>query len=405
MIQEMQKIDVLQLVDGLNIGGAEKLLLDLSMGLRSRGFRVGIGYSSPGPLVGEFSRHGFPLTRLPRLFKIDPLLLGGMIRLMRRERPYIVHTHLFKSDFHGRIAARIAEVPVVVSTLHSVDRWARLPFLGRVYGGTARFADRLIAVSDDVRNFHLTYTGVPGDKVVTIQNGVDLPRYLGAEAGRRDLRKELGVDDAQFLIGIVGRLTPPKDHATFLKAASIIYKKYPAARFLVVGDGPLRADLEKQSKELGLDAALTFTGFRDDVPGILSAIDVLVISSRWEGLPVVLLEAMAAARPIVAASVGGIPEVVQDDETALLVETGNESAMAEACLRLAFDASLRKKMGQAGFNRVRSRYSLETMLDQTALLYADLLKSRGLDHAIPPQVGKLTADAARRPERVSQVQA
>ena len=121
----MTAAHVLQLIDGLKIGGAEVLLRELSVGLVRRGFRVSIGYSSPGPLVQELTALGLPLTRLPRLMRIDPILFLGMINLIRKKSPQIVHTHLFKSDFHGRLAARIAGAPVVISTLHSIDRWAQ----------------------------------------------------------------------------------------------------------------------------------------------------------------------------------------------------------------------------------------------------------------------------------------
>ena len=382
----MTAAHALQLIDGLNIGGAEILLRELSVGLLRRGFRVSIGYSSSGPLVQELTSLGLPLTRLPRLLRIDPILFCGMVGLIRRESPQIVHTHLFKSDFHGRLAARIAGVPVVVSTLHSIDPWAQERSLGRLYGWTARFADRVIAVSEDVRRFHATYTGIPEEKLVTIENGVDIHRFAGLESARRSVRKELDIDNAALVFGVVGRLTPPKDHSTFLKAAALILQKAPQARFLLVGEGPLRKDLELQAQEIGLGNALIFTGLRKDIPAVLAAVDVLVFSSLWEGLPVALLEGMAAARPVVATAVGGIPEVVLPDKSAILVPPGDADALAQACLRLASDSATRHSMGQAGLERVVARYSIDAMIDRTAALYAKLLQERGLGQLIPSQV-------------------
>ena len=381
----MTAAHALQLIDGLNIGGAEILLRELSVGLLRRGFRVSIGYSSSGPLVQELTSLGLPLTRLPRLMRIDPILFCGMVGLIRRESPQIVHTHLFKSDFHGRLAARIAGVPVVVSTLHSIDPLAQERSLGRLYGWTARFADRVIAVSEDVRRFHATHTGIPEEKLVTIENGVDIHRFAGLESAGRSVRKELGFDDA-LVFGVVGRLTPPKDHSTFLKAAALILKKVPKARFLIVGDGPLRKALEIQAQKTGLANAVIFTGLRKDVPALLAALDVLVFSSLWEGLPVALLEGMAAARPIVATNVGGIPEVVLPNKSALLVPPGDAHALAQACLRLASDSTTRHSMGQAGLERVVARYSIGAMIDHTVALYAKLLQERGLGQLIPSQV-------------------
>ena len=382
----MTAAHVLQLIDGLRIGGAEILLRELSMGLVRRGFRVSIGYSSSGPLVQELTALGFPLIRLPRLMRIDLTLFLGMVSLIRRESPQIVHTHLFKSDFHGRLAARVAGAPVVVSTLHSIDRWAQGRSLGVLYGWTARFADRLIAVSEDVRRFHATYTGVPEEKFVTIENGVDIHRFAGFESAGQAVRKELEFDNAAVVFGIVGRLTPPKDHSTFLKAAALILQKAPQARFLIVGEGPLREDLQLQAQEFGLGNTLVFIGLRNDIPAVLAALDVLVFSSLWEGLPVSLLEGMAAARPVVATTVGGIPEVVLPDKSAFLVPAGDAVALAEACLRLVSDSTTRRSMGQAGLARVVAHYSIDAMVDRTAALYAKLLQERGLGQLIPSQV-------------------
>jgi glycosyltransferase involved in cell wall biosynthesis len=375
---------VLQLIDGLNIGGAEILLRDLSVGLAQRGFRVSIGYSTPGPLAQDLKELGLPVTRLPRLMRVDPILFGGMIRLMRKDIPHIVHTHLFKSDFHGRLAARIAGVPVVVSTLHSIDRWAQTRLLGNLYGWTSHFTDRIIAISDDVKNFHMANTAVDESKFVTIENGVDVQRFARQRSSRQEIQKEFSLNDSTPVFGIIGRLTPPKDHIVFLQAAALILQRVPLARFLIVGDGPLRNDLESHAKEMGIQNSVIFTGFRRDIPALLAALDVLVISSLWEGIPVTLLEGMASALPVVATKVGSIPEVVTE-ETAILVPPSDPSSIAQACLKLANDPDLRVHMGQAGLKRVSASYSIDAMVDRTAGLYAELLLKRGLTHFIPTQ--------------------
>jgi glycosyltransferase involved in cell wall biosynthesis len=372
------EIRVLQLIDGLNIGGAEMILLDLSKGLRERGVHVSIGYSTPGRLADTLTSDGFDLTRLPRLMRIDPLLFINIYRLIKRVRPHIVHTHLFKSDFHGRLAARLAGVPVVISTLHSTDRWAQKFPLGLLYGWTARFADRIIAVSDDLRVFHMEHTHVSEEKFVTIENGVDLTRHTYSDVARRKLRKEFRVEETDILFGIIGRLTPPKDHKTFLQAASKVKKKIKEARFLIVGDGPLRQNLESRSLDLGLQGALEFTGFRDDIPEIMSALDILVFSSEWEGLPVTLLEGMATSRAIVATAVGGIPAVVRDGKEAILVPPKEPNALARACIQLASDPELCVSLGHAALTRATSAYSISSMVDRTMSLYKNLLESKGL---------------------------
>ncbi|HKY52894.1 MAG TPA: glycosyltransferase [Anaerolineales bacterium] len=376
---------VLQLIDSLNIGGAEILLRDLTVGLTQRGFRVSVGYSTPGPLARDLNDLGLTVTRLPRLMRIDPFLFRGMIRLMRKERPQIVHTHLFKSDFHGRLAARIAGVPVVVSTLHSIDRWAQKWPLGMLYGWTSRFADRIIAISDDVKNFHMANTAVDESKFVTIGNGVDVQRFSEQKTIGRAVRKEFNLNTSAPVFGIVGRLTPPKDHRVFLQCAALILQSIPLAHFLIVGDGPLRGDLESYARELDIRDSVIFTGVRRDIPAVLAALDVLVISSLWEGIPVTLLEGMASALPVVATQVGSIPEVVTE-ETALLVPPSDPPAMAQACTRLAHDRDLRRRLGQAGLKRVLAHYSIDAMIDRTTELYAELLRMHGLAQYIPSQL-------------------
>jgi glycosyltransferase involved in cell wall biosynthesis len=379
----MTPVHVLHLIDGLNMGGAEVLLRDLTGGLVQRGYHVSVGYSTPGPLVDELAANNLRLTRLPRFARIDPSLLFGMLRLMRSDPPQVVHTHLFKSDFHGRLAARMAGVPVVVSTLHNADVWARRWPLGALYGATARFADKLIAVSDEVRQYHIDKTGIPAGKVAVVENGVDVRRFEGMQAAGQKIRAEFGISSESVVFGIIGRLKPQKDHITFLKAAAEVLHQIPSARFLVVGDGPLRAELKKLADELGLFPALVFTGLRSDIPAILAALDVLVFSSKWEGLPVTLLEGMAASKPVVATAVDGINGVALPDATALLVPPDNFPALAGACLRLAGDPALRSRLGHSGFERVSARYSLDAMIDQTAGLYNSLLRARGLGESIP----------------------
>jgi glycosyltransferase involved in cell wall biosynthesis len=166
-------------------------------------------------------------------------------------------------------------------------------------------------------------------------------------------------------------------------AAVEILRQQPDARFLVVGDGPLREELEAQAKELDLFPALIFTGMRKDISTIMAALDVLVLSSLWEGLPVILLEAMAAARPVVSTAVDGVRSVVLPDESALLVNTGSPSSLADACVKLARDPALRQKMGSSGLKRVSDFYSLDAMIDRISKLYIELLRDRGLEKYIP----------------------
>lgn len=368
----MKRLRILQVIDGMNIGGAEVLLVDLVRRLREDGHEVQVAYSSPGPMSARLTEMGVTLTRLPRFARVDPVLLFRLMRLMRREKPDLVHTHLFKSDLHGRIAARLMRVSVVVSTAHNNDSWARRAPLGWLYGRTSMLADRLIAVSEEVREYQVKYTFIPPEKIVTIDNGVDMRCFAGQEDAGRAVRAEFGIKADAPLIGIIGRLSEQKDHATFLQAAARIRAELPKARFLIVGDGVLRESLIEQARSLGLGEAAIFAGLRSDIPAVMAALDVLVFSSRWEGLPVTLLEGMAAGKPVVSTAVGGVAGVVGESESALLVPPGMASLLADAVMRVLRDPELAQKLSDAARRRVREKYSLDSMLDRTLALYEEL---------------------------------
>lgn len=373
-----EPIRVVHLIDSLKFGGAEMLLFELIPRLEAYGFRPTVLYCEPGPLVEEFKNNKIPVTHLPWLARVDPLLLVRMEKAIRKEHPKIVHTHLFKSDFHGRLAARIAGVPVVVSTLHNCNAWAKNSLFGLIYGFTAKFADKFIAVADEVRDYATHYLRIPPQKLITIPNAVSIERFEGKSVEGLAVRKEFNISPDAPLLGIIGRLEPQKDHENFLWAADRIHKNNQNARFFIVGDGYLHDQLVTLTNSLGLQDVVIFCGLRKDIPAVMAALDVLVISSHYEGLPVVLLEAMAASRPVVSTAVSGVISVVEDGETGILVEPSNSDALADACLRLIGDSDLRRKMGKNGYERAMSLYSITTMTEKTVALYRSLISTNGV---------------------------
>jgi glycosyltransferase involved in cell wall biosynthesis len=367
-------ISVMYFIDSMNFGGAEMLLLNLASALKKRGYRVSVRYSTPGPLVKEFEKIDIPVVRLPRLARVDPFLLLRMWREILLEKPDIVHTHLFKSDFHGRIAARLAGVPVVVSTLHNCDNWAKNPVLSRIYGLTARLADKIIAVSQEVKDFAVSVGLSRTEYLEIIPNAVPFEQFRKNNVLRKKVRSELNISENGPVLGIVARLSEQKDHANFIQAAKLIYQEVPETHFLIVGDGPLRKSLEDLANSLDLGHVVIFCGARRDIRAIYSALDILVFSSRWEGLPVALLEGMAAELPIVATAVGGIPGTLKDQMMGYLVPPADTVALANACLQLVKNPEMRRKMGTAGYEHVKSNYSVDTMVNATFKLYQTLLQ-------------------------------
>lgn len=379
----MDEIRVFHMIDGLTFGGAETLLRDLAAGLETHGYQITVGYSTPGPFVSELKNKGLNLVHFPRLGLIDPFMMMRLVQYMRKNQPQVFHAHLFKSDFHGRLAARLAGVPVVVSTLHNNDVWANNWIMGHLYGSTSIWVDRLIAVSEEVKTFHIQKTGVSPEKVIVIENAVDVQAFTGHEEAAKRIRAEFGISLDAPVFGIVGRLKPQKNIPMFLQAAVGILHEIPNARFLIVGDGPLLNDLKLKAQDIGLFPSVIFTGMRNDIPAILRSLDVLVLSSLWEGLPVILLEAMASSLPSVVTSVDGVVGVAEPDVTALLVPSGDHRELSKACIRLARDPELRRKMGWAARERVTRNYSLDRMIDRVSELYLSLLHDNRTNVSLP----------------------
>lgn len=369
-----RQIHVMQIIDSMSLGGAEVLLRDLTHALLANNHRVSVCYNTEGPIAKEIEAMGVPITRLPRLGRVDPVLLWRIYSKIKKAKPDIVHTHLFKSDIHGRFAARLARVPVVISTLHNCNNWAKNPILGRIYGANARLADYIIAVSEEVRDYSIRYSHLDPKKITTIANAIPLARFRDSSCAGGRIRQEFNIPSSASVIGIVARLTEQKDHDNFLHAAQKILNDAPETYFLIVGDGPLAASLKKLAVSLDIQNSTIFCGNRQDIPAVMAALDILVFSSRWEGLPVALLEGLASALPVVATNVGGIPGVIQNGITGFLVPPADPDALAYSCNTLIRDTALRERIGKAGCAHVQANYTMDGMVNKTISLYQSLLQ-------------------------------
>jgi glycosyltransferase involved in cell wall biosynthesis len=234
-----------------------------------------------------------------------------------------------------------------------------------------RYFERIIAVSEDIAVNLLPDFGA--ERLEVVYNSVEMP-VGDAAADRLRIRREFGLDDNNLLIGTAGRLTPVKAYDQFLLAAKEIAGESPRARFLIAGDGPLGDELKSQAKQLGLAEKVIFPGFRNDMPAVIAAMDLFVMSSLHEGIPVVLLEAMALARPVVVTAVGGIVEVVQDGRSGRLVQPGNARELAEACKKLIRDPDSRTRLGLAAADRVRSEFTRQNQSRRLIEVYGTMIK-------------------------------
>jgi glycosyltransferase involved in cell wall biosynthesis/protein-tyrosine-phosphatase len=335
-----------------------------------------------GPLATELSRMGVPVTVINERRLSKPRMVEALTRMFRTHAIDIVHTHRYNDTAIGALAAALAGVPFLLRTVHGrpepMRGWASWRF--RAYNTLDRallqwFADGMVAVSSGVAK-SLEPLGGRYAQVVRLPNGIDLDRVKPARA-RHDVRKALGIAPDTPLIGTVGRLCPVKGQAHFLEAARRVLAAQPRAHFLIVGDGELRNHLTARAVGLGLDGHCRFTGARADVYDLISAMDVFVLPSLDEGTPMALLEAMALGVPVVASAVGGIPDVITDRTTGLLVPAANASALAEACLWLLGNGSQAETFANRARRVVAAEFSHATNGERLVDLYRSVM-ARGM---------------------------
>jgi glycosyltransferase involved in cell wall biosynthesis/protein-tyrosine-phosphatase len=315
-----------------------------------------------GRLASELRQLGvevavFDETRLGSL-----RIVRSLTALLRERQIDLVHTHRYKDTVLGTIAATLAGVPHVIRTMHGLREpmtgWDHLKFRGYEVMEKVMvrcFADRVVAVSKRMAAT-LTDEGYPSALVTAIPNGIDLRKVVPTRTPA-DVRRELAIDDRDIVIGTAGRLSPVKGHDSFLRAAALILREEPRARFLLAGGGPLEHQLKALASELGIAAACRFVGARSDVYDLVAAMDMFVLPSLNEGLPMAILEAMALGTPVVATDVGGLPEVIRHCATGLLVPPGDERALADACVSLARDPERARELANQGRRVVEDRFS------------------------------------------------
>ena len=396
---------LLHIVGNSSFGGAAKIILRLAEMAKAEGWEVDI--LTTDPVFQEAAiREGIGSIGLDVIRReIRPVWdLGGLFRLrsfLRREHYSVVHTHTSKGGFVGRLAARLAGVPVVVHTVHGFAFHEHSPipvgvFYSMLERVASRWCDRVVSVSE----FHRQWAqelGICGpDKILAIPNGI-ARQNLTASTSPAEIRQNLGVERQDLVILSMGRLAPDKGLEHLIEAASVLRRRGQRFRIVLAGDGPLREQLERLARDLDVSDHVTFLGYREDIPDLLAACDLVVLPSLREGLSIALLEAMAAGKPIVATNIGSNSSVARGADMALLVPTCDPQALCDAILRCGEDPELRTRLGSNARRRFETRYTEERMLNSYKRLYLDLVEAKCPVDAPAGQVAR-NVDLAGSPD-------
>ncbi len=360
---------MLVVVNDLSRAGAEGQLVKLACGLPADRYRVQIALlKHRNDFESALEECGVKVAPLHRRGYWDLGLDLRLLRLVRESRPDVLHSFLFLSNLHGALVGRLTRVHAVIVSQRSSNTLNLSPFWCRLARLSQRLADRLIVNSEALRAEEIA-AGFPPERIVVVPNGV-----ARREARGRD-RAALGLPAGPLLLS-VGRLEERKGQRYLVEAWAAVRMRCPSARLVFLGEGPARPQLEQQARGLGLEGSLSFRGFQDRVADYLDLADALVHPSLTEGMPNVVLEAMAAGRPVVATRVGGIPELLADEESGLLVPPRDPAALAQAVIRLLQEPGLAAALGQSAERRARERFSVEAMVEATEAVYRSLLEAR-----------------------------
>lgn len=357
---------VAHVVLSLEVGGLERVVVTLARDQKRAGTPVRVYcLDSRGPLADELEDDGIACTLVQRRPGIDVKAASRLASKLRRDRMRIVHAHNYGALVHAAIAAALAGRLPVVYTAHGVNS-AESAWPARL--ARVRLLHESVFVSADAERVARAAGTLRGNHVRVIHNGIDLERARATRT-RAEVRAELGIPDAAPVLGTLARISPVKRHVDLLDAHRRVLAEIPGARCLIVGGGDALAWLKDEVRSRNLEDSVVLAGWRQDVPELLSAMDVFVLPSDSEGLSMTLLEAMAQRLPVVATSVGGNPEVVLDGVTGHLVPRRDPERLAATLVSLLRDPGARERMGAAGRQRVEEHFSRTSMVAAYRQLY------------------------------------
>lgn len=375
----MRPLPILHIVPKLSTWGGvgNQLLLLLKNYARDEFLPIVCSLRDKGVVGEEIEDLGIEVICLNRDFKrgFYWTVVKELRTLMKQRNIQIVRTHEYRANLHGRLAALLAKVPCIVGSVHNVynarDKKLNRRILNRYLG---IFTDRVVAVSEEVKKEIVRYDSVPENKVAVIYNGVDRKRFVDIDA--QSIRSEFHIPKSTPIIGTVGRFFPQKGQKYLLEAVAKVRNKFPHIAVFVIGDGSLKEELQDHTKKLNIEQNIIFTGVRRDIPALLSAMDIFIFPSLWEGFGNALVEAMAAGKPIIATDIPSVREILDSGKSGIVVPPANSEAIARSLDLLLSDRALAENLGNAARERALSSFTIDSTVRGYSSLYRSILEQK-----------------------------
>ncbi|KPJ58989.1 MAG: hypothetical protein AMJ42_02355 [Deltaproteobacteria bacterium DG_8] len=376
------KIKIAYIITSTGVGGAEKILYHTVTGLDYNQYSVSIcSLKEKGEIAKELEKLGIEVHCLHMANKegfigwlISTIALLKLFSYLRRLKPTIVHSFLFRANILARIAGYLTGVPVIISSIRVMG--GEKGYFHYFEGMTSFMVDHYIAVSESVKRYIVQKSKIPVEKISVIYNGVNVRKHNSLQT--QNVKAPFDIEAKDMILMTVGRLQKQKGHYYLFHAILKVRKEVAKIKLLIIGEGEEENNLKNLAESLDLTDQIIFTGLRFDVENILSMAKIFILPSLWEGMPNTLLEAMAAGRPVIATDVGGVPELVINGETGVLVPPKDSDALASAIIDLLQDELKAEKMGEVGRVRVEKIFNISKTLEKTENLYRELLKEKQL---------------------------
>jgi glycosyltransferase involved in cell wall biosynthesis len=371
---------ILFVIDNLEFGGGERGFLQIIEHLDKKSFKVCVASNPDSEFGKKINKMGVPLFPLRMTSKYNVFTVVKLSHIINEEKIDLVHSQGARADFFARVAVKFCRRPYLVTTIQmpvegfnvSIYRRIVYRYFDCIFG---KYVDRFIVVSDNLKTFLSKTRQVPEKKIAKVYNGIEVESFCPNLKTMEDekLKKSFGIKKDTITVGAIGRLCWQKGFEYFLKSIPAILSKNNKVKFLIVGAGPLQEQLENLAKYLMIDKRVIFTGFRDDIRSILYIIDLLVVPSIREGFPMIILEAMAMAKPIAAANLPGISEQLENGITGRLFEPRNHEEISNVLMDLIADKEKRTMLGEMARQAAIERFSIERMVWQVEQVYQELL--------------------------------